>query len=473
MPVSAAGKTVLSLLAVLLLCLSSGATASAEKHARPQERASGEISLQETVKGMLRHHRALKSLKEERAALRHDLRQAQAGFGPRVDIVGETGVGVLDDATSRSYDLDRDWLGVGNVSAQLTQPLWDGFATRSRVRTAQSALDAASARVLDTSTTLALNAIVAHIDLLRNNRLYELARANVRRHEAILAQARERLSLGADSGADVTQAQSRLSRAQSSLAEAEMSLRTARASYTRLTGLAPSRLKEAPLPADMPDSVASFLALAEKHNPALAMYLHEIRRARGERELQQSAMYPTFQLEAGPAYSDRGGNRERWVYSFDVLATMRWNIFNSGGDAAAVRAASAREREARQNLYDYMDSLRLDMESAWNNYQAAREQYARYSDAVAFNRETCRAYQQQFMLGNRSLLDVLDSETELYTSSSQAETARGNILAGAYRLLALAGDLLPRLRIPDDLLLSDPEPPARVRGEERDPGWFK
>lgn len=463
----------LPLLLIGVLCLSAGTVPAREHSRQSPARAEPAVSLRDTVRGVLRHHRALKSAKEEQRALRQDLRQAQAGFGPRVDVTGETGAGVMNDATARAEHMERDWLSVGTLSAQLVQPIWDGFATRSRVRMAQSALDAASARVLDTSTTLALNAIAAHIDLLRSMRLCELARANVRRHEEILGQAHERLALGADSQADVTQAQSRLSRAQSTLAETEAGLRTARATYARLTGLHASRLEEAALPVGMPDSVAALLALAEKHNPALAACLHEIRRARGEKELQESGMYPSFQLEAGPAYSDRGGRNERWVSSFDVLATMRWNLFNSGADAAAIRAASARERAARQNFYDYMDSLRLDMESTWHSYQAAREQYARYTEAVAFNRQTCQAYQQQFLLGSRSLLDVLDSETELYTSSSQAETARGNILIGAYRLVALAGDLLPRLKIPEDMLLADPAPAPQVPGEEHDLGWFK
>ena len=51
------------------------------------------------------------------------------------------------------------------------------------------------------------------------------------------------------------------------------------------------------------------------------------------------------------------------------------------------------------------------------------------------------------MVGQRSLLDVLDSENELFNSSTQAVTARGNILVGAYRLAALTGLLLNDLKV--------------------------
>ena len=427
-----------------------------------QGNGAAHITVNDTVYGVLHNHRSLMSIKENREVLEHELSKARAGFGPRVDVTGEIGVGVLSDTTSRGLDLDDQWLSVGSVSAKLVQPIWDGFATRSRVRTAQATLDSVKARVFNTATSLSLDGIIAHIDLLRRIKLVELARNNVARHETILAQARDRASMGADTQADVTQAESRLQRAHSSLSEAEDALRVAYATYSRLTGIyTVGRLDVVPMPAQMPDTAAAFIQMAEKHNPKLAAYLQDIRAAKGEKELAQSAMYPTFQLEAGPEYSDRGGDRDRWLYSFDVLATVRWNVFNSGADVAGIRAASAREREARQNLYDYMDTLRLDMESTWSNYLAAKEQYKFYTRAVENNTYTRQAYHDQFLLGTRSLLDVLDSENELYNSASQAETARGNILVGAYRMCALAGDLLPRMGVPaeEDRVGSQGGPP--------------
>lgn len=434
---------------------------------------SGKTSVQASVAGALRHHRSLMSAKESRTAAEHSLRQARAGFGPRVDVSGRSGMGIISDSSSRAYNLDKEWLGVGSVSAQLVQPLWDGFATRSRTRMAQAALDSAQARLLDTETTVTLNAVVAHLNLLRCRVLRELAQENVARHESIVQQAYERLALGADTQADVAQAQSRLKRAESLLSEADAALQTAYATYTRTTGMEPRNLEEVSPPPGMPSDVETLLQIAEKQNPTLAMYLQEIRAAKGEKELNESTFLPSVQLEAGPSYSDRGGNRERWVYSFDVTVGVQWNIFSSGADVEGLRSASAKERAARQNFYDFMDSLRLDMRSAWDSYQAAKEEYAHYKEAIIYNQRTCDAYHQQFLLGTRSLLDVLDSESELYTSRSQAETARATAIAGAYNLVALAGDLLTRLKVSPEILSAEPLPAPPVKGEDFELGWFK
>ena len=56
--------------------------------------------------------------------------------------------------------------------------------------------------------------------------------------------------MGADTQADVTQAESRLQRAHSSLSEAEDALRVAYATYSRLTGIyTVGRLDVVPMPA--------------------------------------------------------------------------------------------------------------------------------------------------------------------------------------------------------------------------------
>ena len=410
---------------------------------------------------------------ENREVLDHEVRRAQAGFGPRVDVTGQAGGSVLSDSSTRSQNLDSQMWGKVGYSAQLVQPIWDGFATRSRVRTAKSTLESQKYRVFDTATSLSLDAIIAHIDLLRRRKIYELSEENVAHHKSLVGQAQDRASLGADTAADVTQAQSRLQRALSSLSEAKASLLVAEETYTRLTGLpAASRLQAVTMPPQLYTASQAVLEKAKKSNPKLAAYLQDIRASRAERELADSAFSPALNLEAGPNYTNLGGTSDRWVYSFDVMGVVRWNIFNSGADVAERRAASARMRQSRQVMYNFIDDLKLDVDSTWINYLAAQEQYNHYSKAIEYNKYTRTAYIEQFQIGKRSILDVLDTESELYNSATQAETARGNILVGAYRLSALTGNMLPEMSINTGPLgHSAPKEPEDPR-EEFAPGWF-
>lgn len=462
------------IVASLVAALAFDSALAAQKASFPPPPPPGApVTLNDTVYGVLRHHRSLQGMLENRQVLEHEVRRAQAGFGPSVDIRGQAGGSLLSDRTTRDYDLDKQMYGIGEISGRLTQPVWDGFATRSRVRSAKSTLESVKHRVMDTATTLSLDGIIAQIDVLRRRTIYDLAQKNVDSHRAILAQTQDRSNLGADTEADVTQANSRLSRALSSLSEAQAALLVAEDTYTRLTGMPPSsNLQPVPMPAELFKGPDPVYKLAEEHNPHLAAFLQDIRVAQADKELAESTYYPTFNIETGPSYSDRGGSYDRWVYSYDIVGTMTWNIFNSGADLAETKAAQARIRQARQTMYDYMDDLKLDIQSTWVNYLSAQDQYKNYTEAVEYNKFTRQAYEEQFQMGKRSLLDVLDAENELYSSSTSAETARGNILVGAYRLCALSGTLLPMLHIDTAPLQEKPaEDPADPR-EAFAPGWF-
>lgn len=454
------------------LFLASSAIAAENSYPPPPPPGKA-LSIEDTIYGVLRTHHNLRGMIENREVLTHEVRRAQAGFGPSVDVTGQAGGSVLSDSNTRSQNLDGQMWGKVGYSAQLVQPIWDGFATRSRVRTAKSTLESQKYRVFDTATSLSLDAIIAHIDLLRRRKIYELSEDNVSQHKGLVAQAQDRASLGADTAADVTQAQSRLQRAYSSLSEAKAALLVAEETYVRLTGLpAASRLQPISMPPQLFAATQSVMDQAKKSNPKLAAYLQDIRASRGERELADAAFSPTLNLEAGPNYTNLGGTSDRWVYSFDVMGVVRWNIFNSGADVAERRAASARMRQSRQVMYNFMDDLKLDVESTWINYQAAQEQYKHYAKAIEYNKYTRTAYLEQFQIGKRSILDVLDTESELYNSATQAETARGNILVGAYRLSALTGNMLPEMSINTGPLgQSAPKDPEDPR-EEFAPGWF-
>lgn len=259
-----------------------------------------------------------------------------------------------------------------------------------------------------------------------------------------------------DTLADVSQAQSRLSRARSTLTEARASLRVGEDTYTRLTRHSAMSLGPVNLPGKMFTGPDEVLKAAQKGNPKVAAYLEDVKAATAVREQVRSAYSPSLSIEAGPSYSDRDGKSELWTAEVGVAAVVRWNLFNSGADVAESKAAAARIRQSRRVLYDYMDDLKLNVEQSWTEYLSAQKQLEFYREAIEYNKTTRNAYEEQFVMGERSLLDVLDAENELFNSSTQAATALGNTLIAAYRMKALAGDLLPTFNISTDMLKVTP-----------------
>ena len=119
-----------------------------------------------------------------------------------------------------------------------------------------------------------------------------------------------------------------------------------------------------------------------------------------------------------------------------------WNLFNGGYDWFNVKGDKARARQSRQELSGLLDSLAEETTATWSQLVSAQEQARHFANAVQYSTKTRDMYLEQFNLGQRSLLDVLDSENELFSSSIQLVTAQQNVTAAKYRLLALGGDFL-------------------------------
>ncbi len=413
------------------------------------------LSVKESIEKTFAYHKSLRVIQENRESLRYDVRRAQAGWGPSVDIRANLTGAVTSDQTTRLLGTDGDFTNGTGVSVVLSQPIWDGLATYHRVEAAKNTLFSVESRVIDTATTLALDTLIAHEDVLRRREIFQLSINNVQRHKESLEIARMRSNLGLDTEADVSQADGRYARALSSLSETNATLIVAQDTFSRLTGLPIASVLSLVQKPDHPyASTTTVLEQAIKTNPKWVAYKYDIEVTRADKNLALAAFSPIIDANVTPSYEDDDG---RWSKDLTVGLSLTWNVFNSGADMAAVNAAKARIRESTEFRDDFWDDLTLEVQTAWTDWKAAIEQQRYYEEAQVYNQQTLQAYQEQFANGSRPILDVLDAESELYNTSVQAITARSNAKINVYKLYALTGELLNLLEIPPALYEDMPE----------------
>lgn len=431
---------------------------------------ANETTVIDSVINTLNNHHELKALQDNRDVAIHELRSSKAGWGPSIDVTARAGTSRLSTSTTRAQGVDDDFYDAMRVGAVLVQPIWDGNETCGRVLASESLLEAVNHRIMDNANSLALEGLIAHVDLLWRQKTLKLAEDNVTQHEIILRDIKDRARLGADTIGEVSQTEGRLSRAMATRINAQTSLRQGENSYVRLTKMAAVPVSLAPVPepsmvyADPTDA----LIVAQNNNPKILSHLAEIQQAKGEKQRIESALYPSFSIEASPYYENRGGNDDQWSSNVDVMGVMRWNIFNSGADMAATKAADARIREARQEAFNIKDTVDLELQNTWTDYQEALGLQKHYAESVKHYTITRDAYLDQFTVGRRSLLDVLDAEAELFNASTQLITAQSNVTITSYKMLALTGMLLEELGIDGNAYLHPERPEQDKRDEELD-----
>jgi adhesin transport system outer membrane protein len=303
--------------------------------------------------------------------------------------------------------------------------------------------------VFENAEFLALDTVGAYYEVLRQRELVNLSDENVRIHVGIVDQIREQLAGGGGSRADLAQSESRLSRARATLAQALTDLRDAESFYTRVVGQYPDDLAmpefdESLMPVNLNDAIG----LVNEDNPTVSIFEADVRTAEAEVGISDAPFYPQVNFEAQTAWTDNADGVDSQEWNNQFMVRLRWNLFRGGIDKAARQEALARMNEAKNRRQASLVDAQREMRNSWFALEGNRQRVEDLTSAVEFSRETRDAYREQFDVAQRTLLDVLDAENELFVSRGQLVTSQINEILARYRILALGGQLLASLDVP-------------------------
>ena len=121
---------------------------------------------------------------------------------------------------------------------------------------------------------------------------------------------------------------------------------------------------------------------------------------------------------------------------------MNYNLFNGMRDKARLQSTAHQINESMDIRNNALRVLNENLSLAWNAMENARLQTPKARDYADYTARVREAYQQQFSLGQRTLLDLLDSENELFTASRRLEEVRFVEQFTQYRIKATTGSLL-------------------------------
>ncbi len=405
-------------------------------------------SLEDAVRISLATNPDIGVVAHNREAVDEELRQARGLYLPQID--GAAGIGreQHDDETTRANNNDDRWLTREEASVALIQRLFTGFETDNTVRRDKARVESAASRVFENSEFVALDAVGAYYEVLRQRELVNLAEENVEIHLGITESIREQLAGGGGSRADLAQSEARLYRARATLAATLNDLRDSEALYTRIVGQFPDDLTMpefdiGSLPANLNEAVG----WVNENNPTVRIFEADVRTAEAEVGISESPFYPQVNLEAESAWTNNADGVANTSWNNQIMVRMRWNLFRGGIDRAARQEALARMNEAKNRRQASLVDAQEEMRNSWFALEGNRQQVEDLTGAVEFNRETRDAYREQFDVAQRTLLDVLDAENELFVSKGQLVTAETNEILASYRILALGGTLLANLGV--------------------------
>ena len=407
------------------------------------------MSLTEAIQSTLDNHPELRASQNSRLSADEDVKVAKGGFYPTLDLNAGYGRGYSDNTTTRALgNHHTETLNYTQSELRLRQMLFDGFNTANEVGRTQSVVNSRAYFARGTAESLALRTIEVYLEVLKRRELVTLAKNNLQAHLRVNDQIGLRSERGVGSNADLDQSKARRALAENNYDTAEVDLADAEANFYSAVGRLPDELESLPsirgeVPATLNDAKQSML----ENNPYLKSAQADIQAAESQYEVAKSPFYPRFDAEAavGANNNVQGdiGHDNEWR----VGVVMNYNLFRGGSDKARLQSDAHKINQAMDIRNNALRMLNENITLAWNAMLNAKKQTPTAREYAETTTRVRGAYQDQFGLGQRTLLDVLDSENELYNANRRYTEVRYTEEFSMYRVLANMGELLNKEKV--------------------------
>lgn len=367
---------------------------------------------------------------------------------PEVNLSGWTG---REWRSNLDHGRSANWNRNG-YELSLRQLIFDGFSTINDVRQLGFEKLASYYTLKSTVDALAQEASAAYLDVQRFREQVALAENNYKMHKEIFGQISERSESGVGRGVDQVQAKARLALAQTNVMTANGNLNDVTQRYQRIVGQTPTTtMAAAPdVTKDLPNNPTDFND-SIRINPSVLSKQALVQAAEYGKASAKGKFAPTVELRAstGKDINEPDYASDRHAHSSSVQVVASINLFRGGADSARVRQTAAQTYAAR-DVRDYTcRNVQQELSVAWNNVERLRNQMPYLLEHERDISQVRVAYLQQFKIGQRTLLDLLDTETELFDARQALTNGIYDLKIAEYRWLSLSHKLLASLNLAD------------------------
>ena len=371
---------------------------------------------------------------------------ARSGYLPSVDVSASAGY------ERRNYGVEEEY-NRNTAELSVTQMLYDGFRTSNTVDRFKRIQLIRYFELITQTEQTALEASIALLDVQKFKELVQLAEANLQEHESVYQQIEQSVSAGVARAADLEQISGRLSLAQSNVLTEYANLHDVSARYLRVVGELPlQEIKQADLNEDnIPISVNQALSIAYKNSPTFYASLYNIEAQKANAEAQKAAFHPNVDLSARYGSQDRdelGQNETRTEARVGI--DISYNLYNGGLDSANLEQAYQDINIAKYQRDQACIDIRQSLQIAYHNVTILEQKLPALDQHRASSTKVKIAYKDQFDIGQRTLLDVLDAENESFQSTRSYIVALYDRQSAILTMLKEMGKLLPALNVMSD-----------------------
>ena len=371
--------------------------------------------------------------------------QAKAGILPTVGL----GAGASQSSQSSSLtSLDGRNYGSQSATLSASQPLyrpgnWVTYEQGKRQN------DIAQAQLLAAEQDLIVRVSQAYFDVLTATDTLTFVRSQKAAVAEQLASAKRNFEVGTSTIVDTRDAQAKYDLVVAQELAADNDLRVKSLALDQIvgkSGTAPKPLLQpVVLSAVQPADVNVWVQQSEANNPAIQQSTIALDIAKLETEKAQDGHKPTLDLTGSYSASNNNGSSQiSGSYTANVASiglSFNLPLYAGGAVQNRVKETLALEDKARSDLDFAKRNVAQATRTAFFGLQSGLSQVKAYEAAEASTQSALDANKLGYQVGVKINIDVLNAQSQLYSTKASLAKARYDVLVGGLKLRQASGVL--------------------------------
>lgn len=386
----------------------------------------------------------IRAARAEFRAVKEQLAQAQSGYLPSISADADTTYTNTDIKGNSPVTSDG-----GNTSKSaslnLNQPLYRGGSTRANVKHAQNIIAAQQFNLSATEQGVLYDAVVAYMDLYRDQAVLQLRENDAKLVAQELEQAKARFHVGELTRTDVSQSEARLASTKAGVINGQAAVKTGRAIFVQIVGSPPPVDMGYPiLKFEMPQNVDEAIDLAQSNNREILQAKfnkqaasNQITSAKGELLPQISAIGRLDKVYDQSDFVD-----EQRQAAIGLSASIPF--YTGGATRSRIREAKKIELQRREQINIAAARVKQQVISNWESWEAARSETQARLAQVEANVIAQKGVHYETEFGERTTLDALNANQELLTAQVELVKSKRNEIVARFALARSLGLLVPQ-----------------------------
>jgi outer membrane protein len=416
-------------------------------------------TLHEALGAAYRTNPTLGAERARQRATDEQVPQALSGWRPQISATGSAAtqsrrakrfIGSTATTGSIYSPYSTDATTPGTLRIQLTQPIYQGGRTTASTKAAEANVKAGRQQLLSTEQDVLFRTVQAYMNVMRDRQIANLRAQNIKVLRDQLRATKLRFQVGEVTRTDVAQSEARVSQSISAEATARAQLAASIASYVTLTGRQPGKLSMPRLP-NSPPSLEVALRRSQELSPNILAAAQVQDAAMHNIDIARSDLLPVLSVQASATITEDWGVKAGNEQVGRVETVLNVPIYDGGRTYSSVREAKHTENQRRIEVIEATRQVRESVTSSWNFRNSSRESITAAKSQVSAAQQALSGVREEYLVGSRSTLDVLNAQQELLNARIALVTAERDYVVASYQLLGTIGKLTApqlALRVP-------------------------